>query len=198
MSARVSAMVRFAFAFASMLASAAPSAVSAAIPGTERDALLDLYDSAGGAHWLERGGWRNEGDTDFGAPGTECSWFGIHCDAAESHVVGIAGLQGMSGRLPSSLSALRELRQLDVRDNDLIGELPDLSPLAHLARLRVDGNRMEGRAFAGPATLERGGSALCPNHFELVDDPWWDFGAGVSPWWRECVDRLFTDGFDAS
>lgn len=181
-----------AFAFA------AASLAGAAIPPAERAALIDLYVSTDGAHWLDHAGWRNAGDTDFASPGTECSWAGIRCDAMQSHVEGIAGLHGMSGRLPGTLTALTALRDLDVGDNALTGDLPDLSTLAHLARLRVGGNQLQGRLFAGSSALERGGSVLCPNDFERIDDAWWDFGVGVSPWWRECLGRIFADGFEAA
>jgi hypothetical protein len=45
-------------------------AATAAIPAAERQALVDLYNSTGGASWTNRAGWN-------GAAGTECSWTGV-------------------------------------------------------------------------------------------------------------------------
>lgn len=186
---RVALGLAFAFAAASL--------AGAAIPPAERAALIDLYVSSDGAHWLDHAGWRNACDTDFASPGAEGARAVIRCDAMQSHVGGIAGVPGMSGRLPVTLTALTALHDLDVGDNALTGDLPDLSTLAQLARLLVGGNQFEGRLFAGSGALEHGGSVLCPNDFQRIDDAWRDSGIGASPWWRECLGRILALGFEA-
>ena len=55
------------------------SLAGAAIPASERTALIDLYTSTGGPSWTTNTGW-------LGAAGTECSWYGVTCDAGETTV----------------------------------------------------------------------------------------------------------------
>jgi hypothetical protein len=57
----------------------AATEASAAIPASERAALIALYTSTDGAHWTYRSGW-------LGVSGTECTWYGVACDGAEAHV----------------------------------------------------------------------------------------------------------------
>ena len=54
-----------------------PGSADATIPTSERDALIDFYNSTTGADWTHRENWRNVGDTDFEAVGTECTWYGV-------------------------------------------------------------------------------------------------------------------------
>lgn len=55
------------------------SAAQAAIPASERQVLIDLYNDTAGASWVTNTGW-------LGAAGTECTWYGVMCDGAEAHV----------------------------------------------------------------------------------------------------------------
>jgi hypothetical protein len=68
--------------------------VHAAIPTSERDALIAVYSNTGGASWTDSTGWN-------GAAGTECTWFGVTCDAGETTVV-----------------------ELDLNTNNLVGTIP--------------------------------------------------------------------------
>ena len=56
-----------------------PLPLSAAIPAAERNALIDLYNSTNGPGWTYKTNW-------LGAAGTECSWDGVTCDAAQNYV----------------------------------------------------------------------------------------------------------------
>ncbi len=68
----------------------------AAIPQSERDVLIALYDSTNGDSWTDNSGWN-------GAPGTECAWFGVYCDQAETHVVSlVSGVKNLTGSCPRS------------------------------------------------------------------------------------------------
>ena len=49
----------------------APGRAGAAIPASERAALIAIYDSTNGAGWRYHTNWRNAEDTDFAPPGTE-------------------------------------------------------------------------------------------------------------------------------
>ena len=99
---------------------------AAAIPQAERDALVALYRYAGGETWTHADAWN-------GAPGTECTWYGITCDASNSHVTVI-----------------------DLRGNALTGTLPDITRLTELAHFDVSGNALGGpmQSFAGMRKLD--------------------------------------------
>src|SRR5689334_11732498 len=65
---------------------------SATIPGTERQALIDLYNSSNGDTWTANTNWCNgfcpaSGTPIFNAAGTECTWFGVTCDAGQNNVI---------------------------------------------------------------------------------------------------------------
>ena len=121
---------------------------SAQIPQTERDTLIAIYNSTGGGSWTDSAGWN-------GAAGTECSWFGIECDANASHVIGIA-LAGnnLTGKLPS-ISALTGLTYVVVPDNHLTGAIPSLSGLTALSIFNIYNNQLSGSipSFAGLINL---------------------------------------------
>jgi hypothetical protein len=126
----------------------AAAAASGAVPSAERQVLLNLYSSTGGSAWTRRTGWN-------GAPGTECSWYGIACDAAGSHVTGI-DLDGdnLSGTLPP-LSGLSSLLYLILPNNHLTGTIPAVSSLTGLRILELYANGLTGSipSLAGLSSL---------------------------------------------
>src|SRR5512142_1972522 len=64
----------------------APGRAGAAIPASERAALIALYNATNGAGWRDHANWRTAQDTDFAPPGTECTSAGVRCDAGNTHV----------------------------------------------------------------------------------------------------------------
>jgi hypothetical protein len=86
-----------------------------------------------------------------------------------------------------------------VNNNDLDGELPDLSTvLTHLVGIGLSHNRLTGEMPAAPTTniFAPGFSELCPNLFTTYfDDAIWDFAVDNPPWWSAC-DAIFKDGFE--
>ena len=48
------------------------STAQAAIPQSEREPLISLYNATNGDDWTNSDGWT-------GAPGTECNWHGVTC-----------------------------------------------------------------------------------------------------------------------
>src|SRR5690554_5353802 len=52
------------------------------IPIAEWVALNWLYTHAGGSTWTNKTGWQ-------GPRATACSWYGVTCDATETHVISI-------------------------------------------------------------------------------------------------------------
>jgi hypothetical protein len=87
----------------------------------ERAALIALYEATDGPNWTHRDGW-------LGAPGTECSWYGVLCSMAdESGRLGVVFLHlrhnGLRGRLPNELSNLSSLEVLQLDGNQVAGPL---------------------------------------------------------------------------
>ena len=86
-----------------------------AIPAGERAALIDLYNSTNGATWSIKTNWN-------GAPGTECTWYGVICDAGETTVESISiDSNNLTGTLPSTLANLTNLRGLVLTRNYTLG-----------------------------------------------------------------------------
>jgi hypothetical protein len=133
------------------------------IPQEERDALIALYNSAGGPRWSHNSGW-------LGAPGTECDWYGVNCN-----------YPGHISKLPLTVVSL------ELSNNNLVGVIPpELGLLRNLEWLSLYGNRLTGtvpeplieRWLSGPLSIaaeahhltavskidfESGGSSLlCP------------------------------------
>ena len=118
-------------------AALAATCAQAAIPATERQALLTLYRSTQGDQWTVRTGW-------LGPAGSECSWTGVTCDAAGQHVVAVKLINNqLRGTLPA-LGALRELQVLNVALNHLRGPLPSLRGLGQLRVLKANNNLLSG------------------------------------------------------
>nr|XP_043631089.1 probable LRR receptor-like serine/threonine-protein kinase At5g63710 isoform X2 [Erigeron canadensis] len=73
------------------------------------------------------------------------SWSHVICDHKDGNVVSLSlGSIGFSGRLTSSITKLKFLTNLDLHDNNLSGELPDLSSLVNLQRLNLTRNKFSG------------------------------------------------------
>jgi len=91
------------------------SQAQAAIPQAERDALLALYAMTDGDNWINNTGWND-------APDTECSWYGVSCDAGQN-VTGL-NLQAnnLKGLLPAELINLTHLTSSDFRYNGVYSD----------------------------------------------------------------------------
>jgi Leucine-rich repeat (LRR) protein len=125
------------------LALAALSA-HAAIPESERAVLLALYSGTNGANWTIKTNWVDANGAP-GAPGTECTWYGITCNADQSHVTEIRMFgNNLAGTLPVTLNDLRSLRSLELTNNQLTGSIPSLAGLTALQDFFADNNRLEG------------------------------------------------------
>jgi|GEM_PF-645289 len=100
----------------------------AAIPLAERNALIALYDTTNGPGWGNSTNWK-------GAPGTECTWSRITCDAAQTTVLEVdMAYNSLSGPIPPELSALTNLQFLSFKSNAMTGTLP--SSLGQLTNLK--------------------------------------------------------------
>lgn len=109
----------------------------AAIPASERNALLALYTGTNGSAWFNKTGWN-------GLAGTECNWFGIYCDNTHSHVTVISlDDNNLSGELPA-LADLVVLNQFYAYRNRLTGSVPTLAGLTNLQYFEIDENNFTG------------------------------------------------------
>ena len=108
-----------------------------ALAASQRAILTDLFTSTNGAAWTNKTNWN-------GAPGTECTWFGVICDATQSNVVAInLGGNNLVGTLPA-LSGLAALQTFNVFNNKLTGPIPSLTGLTALRSIDVSGNSAGG------------------------------------------------------
>lgn len=128
--------------FEALLASTfffATSQTIAAIPAVERQVLQDIYAQTNGANWTPLAvPWT-------GAAGTECSWTGVTCDAAQTSVIGISLVRlKLTGSLPNSLNQLAALRTFNVSGNRISGSIPPLSGLINLQVLELSRNELSG------------------------------------------------------
>ena len=106
----------------------------------DKDALVALYNSTGGANWTQKSGWD---DSTVPLDGTN-PWYGVFMDTTLCRVEKILlGNNGLSGTIPD-LSDLTKLEQLKLERNSLSGTIPDLSDLTELTQLRLDQNSLSG------------------------------------------------------
>jgi hypothetical protein len=125
----------------------------AAIPASERTVLVNVYNQTNGAAWKSNTNWN-------GAAGTECIWYGITCDATETHVIGVSlGGNNLSGSLPA-IAALSALQNFDVSgpnfngsvddpidaadQGQISGSIPALSALSNLQSFYANNNHLTG------------------------------------------------------
>jgi hypothetical protein len=124
------------------------SAAHAAIPSTERAALIALYTDTDGDFWLDNTGWKTPplaGDG-FAMPGTECDWYSVWCDAGETTVQEIdAKSNFLFGSIPAALADLTNLQYLVLSSNLLSGSIPSaLGTLGSLGFLYLNSNQLAG------------------------------------------------------
>jgi RHS repeat-associated protein len=114
----------------------------AAIPASERAALITLYNATDGANWTNKDGW-------LGAVGTECDWFGVICFlplSPEAHINYLdLSSNHLSGTIPTELGQLNQLQHLYLFSNQLIGTIPaELGQLSQLNQIILGNNQLSG------------------------------------------------------
>ena len=123
-----------------------PRHAYAVIPAIERNALVALYNSTDGDNWTDNSGWKDPPlDADgFAMPGTENTWYGITCDAGNTHVIGFSLLyNNLTGNIPSEIGNLTELLELNLASNQLIGSIPtSLTNLININNLWINFNAL--------------------------------------------------------
>ncbi|MEK6223073.1 MAG: hypothetical protein N2D54_12585, partial [Chloroflexota bacterium] len=106
---------------------------------TEADCefLVDLFNSTDGA-----GSWSNKLDwLDNNVP---CNWYGISCSGGRLKTILLGG-NNLNGSLPSSLSNLTAILDMDFTNNDLSGTIPKaLGSLTTMEELSLSQNLFTG------------------------------------------------------
>jgi hypothetical protein len=144
----------FSIALAMACLDATPSA--AAIPASERQALIAIYEATHGGTWVANTNWCTTSPCPLESPtfapaGTECfsgapgsGWYGVVCDAERTHVVGLnLSANHLVGTLPS-IAPLAALQDFVVSNNELGGSLPDLEALTELRTFAASANQFSG------------------------------------------------------
>jgi len=109
----------------------------AQIPQIERDALVALYNSTGGANWRYNTGW-------MGVVGTECNWYGVTCSSGSVQKLYLSS-NSLSGSIPAELGNLTNLRFLYLNNNSLSGSIPvELGNLTNSTYLYLNNNSLSG------------------------------------------------------
>ncbi|MCH9660371.1 MAG: hypothetical protein K0U54_05610 [Bacteroidetes bacterium] len=106
----------------------------AQIPTQETNALTDIYESTQGNQWNQQ--W------DLSQSVTD--WPGV--TIVDGHVTEISMLfNNLNGPIPASISALTELRVLELSFNKISGALPEsIGELSKLELLALNGNNLSG------------------------------------------------------
>jgi len=105
----------------------------AAILSDERTALVELYNSTNGDNWIKNTDW-------LGEVGTECTWYGVTCDAGGNYVMEITlASNNLDGAIPDSVESFTNLESLDLKSNRLTGSVPaELTGLSNLISSQSD------------------------------------------------------------
>ena len=112
------------------------------MPESERQALIDFFNSTGGQNWNNNENW-------LGARGTECTWFGVFCDESDIHVTKIemsdyfsgAG-NNLKGDILPSICNLKYLSVLSLYNNQLSSLPENFGNLQSLSNLYLDTNQL--------------------------------------------------------
>ncbi len=119
-----------------------------AIPESQRQALIALYNATGGDSWTYKSGWKDgELHTDgFAMPGTEGTWYGIGTDAENLNVTMVSiGSNNLTGSIPAGISALTGLQMLNFSSNSLTGSIPvSIGSMTSLTQIFLSYNQLTG------------------------------------------------------
>ncbi len=107
---------------------------------TEKQALLDLYNSTNGDNWTNTLAGNQPWDTNIPV----CNWFGV--TVVDDKVTGLdLGDNNLSGNITSTLGILMNLEIIRLRGNNLIGVIPpELGNISNLNVLILESNNLTG------------------------------------------------------
>ena len=115
------------------------SSAGAQVPASERQALIDLYNSTNGPGWGNNTNW-------LGAAGTECTWHGVICDPTRTTVYRLMlNVNNLAGLIPATIGNFASMGEIDLQANQLTGPIPaELGNLSQLTDLELYWNRLTG------------------------------------------------------
>nr|WP_299384833.1 immunoglobulin domain-containing protein [Allomuricauda sp.] len=114
------------------------------VSATERQALLDLYNSTNGANWTNT--VANNQPWDINIP--VCDWYGV--TVVNGNVTELKLTNNLNGNLPSSIGNLVNLQILKLTSNQLTGNIPvEIGQLQNLTHLEFDFNQLTGTIPSG-------------------------------------------------
>ncbi len=134
---------------------------------SDREALVALYNATAGASWTNKDGWLTNTHIDH--------WRGVTTDISGNITRLDLGDNNLSGRIPSQLGSVANMKVLSLSDNQLTGRIPmELGRLKNLTVLHLSGNQLTGCV---PASLRdvadndfaRLGLAFCTLGDPLLD-----------------------------
>ncbi len=107
---------------------------------TEKQALLDLYNSTNGANWTNTLASNQPWDTNIPV----CDWFGVTVVNGEVREIQMSS-NNVNGNLPSSIGNLTRLRKFKFFNNSISGSIPNtISNLVNLTDLSFQNNQLSG------------------------------------------------------
>ena len=130
----------------SALAPAGPSPTDEVSAAVERDALVALYNAAGGSNWTNTTNWLSSEPLE--------TWYGVETENGRVTKLDLCGPGGnnLRGTIPPELGNLTHARELRLSNNFLTGTIPStLGDMTALVILRLSGN-----ALSGPVPSELG------------------------------------------
>ncbi|MDM8564209.1 fibronectin type III domain-containing protein [Candidatus Halobeggiatoa sp. HSG11] len=106
------------------------------IPQNECNTLVKLYNNTSGNNWAD------SYDNYWNLTNIPCSWYGVSCEGGHVTVIERSN-KNLTGSLPD-LSALAELKTLNLSSNKLTGNISDLTNLDNLLNLHLENNQLNG------------------------------------------------------
>jgi len=104
--------------------------VTALVPESQRQALVDLHNATGGPNWLNQQNWL---DND---PCVD-EWFGVQCDG-DDNIIGLSlPVNGLNGQIPANITQLSFLETLDISENYLSAVTPEIGQISTLKNLNL-------------------------------------------------------------
>jgi hypothetical protein len=131
-----SALLGFILFFTSIFTVEKALARSLAIPFSEEEALIALYNSTDGENWNDNTGWLTSADP--------CDWYGVNC--AGGHVTDInLGNNDLQGSIPADIGDLPYLETFTCQGNQLTGSIPpEMGNLQALEYIYMKNNQLTG------------------------------------------------------
>ncbi|MCP4220959.1 MAG: hypothetical protein GY765_40395, partial [bacterium] len=109
-----------------------------AIPPSEREILIAIYNAADGDNWQNNKGWK-DGETEvdgFAAAGTEDKWNGVSIE--DGHVTALA-IRSKELSISPAIAGLPYLAKLNIKTKNQLHVPPELGKLVNLKRMSLDG-----------------------------------------------------------